>query len=98
MNGNTINIEENIDTFIVDVNISKMSFREIQNKIRLLESFQEILEKRKIEVKQEIDLYEEDDTSYEEEKLEEIKDSIKKVSDYLDKLYDFVSDSNTEKV
>jgi trans-2-enoyl-CoA reductase len=78
-------------SFKLEDELSEMSLKEIQDEINVIEQFSEELHKKKIELSQEIELFEEDWTLYEEEELQVVKQSLKKVTNYLDKLYDFES-------
>ncbi len=71
--------------------LESMSSEQIQFEIKIIESFLEELQKKKNELEQEIELYEEDCVDYEKEKLQEVNTSIETVSNYLDRLYDFES-------
>ncbi len=71
--------------------LEEMSLEQIQFEIKIIKQFLEDLQNKKIELEQEIELYEEDWMSYEEEELQEVNTSIEKVSNYLDRLYDFES-------
>jgi len=79
------NVDEMI-SFIIqnEKELEKLTLEQIQVEINLIERFLDILQPQKVELQQEIEVYE-------EEKLQEISSITKKVSNYLDRLYDFES-------
>jgi len=68
-----------------EMELEKLTLKQIQFKIEIIEKFLERLQQ------QEIELYEEDLTGRKKEELQEVSSIIEKMSNYLDRLYDFES-------
>jgi len=67
-----------------EIILEKMSLKDIKFNIGFIKRFLTELQQQKVELQQEIGLYE-------KEELQEIEANIEKISNYLDRLYDFES-------
>jgi len=72
----------------LDQTIKNLCKEDVQDTINNLQNELDRLLKRRFELEQEIDLYEEDYLPYEEEELKQINQEIKEISETLDSLYE----------